>query len=197
MKDIQILKKPEYFFKEVLEKALRNQNVEASPEAAFYLVNLLSEFIQTEKLFDTQKEGLRSCEPLALKYSKALQEDRVQKIKLLKETGDLSLYVSGFFGESLNRSLVDITYYISMGETAYSNLSELIQEKVFREVFAELSGNFVKFVDILAEISHHSLGHSQKSLLSLYEQWIKTRSSRLYKLLVQRVILPLDPVLES
>ena len=52
-------------------------------------------------------------------------------------------------------------------------------------------------LDILAEISLSSFGQSQKSLLSLYDRWIKTKSNTLYRLLAQQGILPIDPGQES
>ena len=37
----------------------------------------------------------------------------------LKQIGDVSLFVSGFFSDSLRRKLVDVDYYVSIGGVAY------------------------------------------------------------------------------
>jgi len=189
---IDILKNPQFYFKEVLEEALKNQNIEITPEVSYYLINLLTHFMETENLYKQKTENGLEYEPLAIKYHKALTSDTLKKITLLKETGDLSLYISGFFGESLNRSTVDISYYIGMGEAAYGSLSHTTDKDVFQNIFKELSQKFVKFVDILAEMSQNALILNNESLLSMYDRWLKTKSARLFKKLQEEGLIPVD-----
>ena len=49
--------------------------------------------------------------------------DPGERVKTLKEVGDISLYVTGFFAESLSRKLVDADYYIGLGRGAYAELA--------------------------------------------------------------------------
>jgi len=44
-------------------------------------------------------------------------------VRTLKEVGDTSLYVAGFFAKSLTRSLVDVDYYVGLGQSAYAQLA--------------------------------------------------------------------------
>ena len=192
MKNISIQNNPSHFFKTAIEEALKNQKVETAAEVEFYLVNMLSHFMQTEHLYQKTEKGL-DFEPLAIKLYKALQARTARKIQLLREMGDISLYVSGFFGESLNQSLVNVEYYMGMGGTAYKNLSCLMPEKVFQDVFNELATKFSNFVEILAEVSHMSHIRSHTSILQIYEKWLKTKSERLFKLLQEEGIIPIDP----
>jgi len=71
-------------------------------------------------------------------------------VRLLKDLGDLSLYVAGFFAEFIERSLVDKSYYIAMGGSAYSDLSGLIgmqrQGEVFAKLYVELAQKFSELV---------------------------------------------------
>ncbi|MBI2608760.1 MAG: hypothetical protein HYW47_04075 [Deltaproteobacteria bacterium] len=189
---VDILKNPQFYFKEVLEDALKNQNIETTPEVSYYLVNLLTHFMETENLYQQKTENGLEYEPLAIKYHKALTSDTFKKITLLKETGDLSLYISGFFGDSLNRSIVDISYYIGMGEAAYGNLSYAIDKDVFQHIFKELSQKFIKFVDILAEMSQSTAILNNESLLVIYEKWLKTKSVHLFKKLQEEGLIPVD-----
>ena len=41
----------------------------------------------------------------------------------LRSVGDQSLFITGFFADSLNRSLVDVDFYIHLGELAYRSLA--------------------------------------------------------------------------
>ena len=46
-----------------------------------------------------------------MKLAQSQDADPGERVKTLKEVGDTSLYVSGFFAESLTRSLVDVDYW--------------------------------------------------------------------------------------
>jgi hypothetical protein len=98
------------------------------------------------------------------------------------------LFISGFFSDSLNRRLVDVDYYIQLGEHAYASLAR--RDGPFGDVFDELSDKFVAFVDVLSEVSEHSAMTSNAELLRLYEKWLRTKSRRSGDLLVARGIVP-------
>ena len=99
----------------------------------YYIVDLMSRFIQTSNLFDHQDEHNKDQEPLAFMLLKAQSKDvqGVEKISILKKLGDTSLYISGFFGDSLNRKVIDLGYYREMGAIAYRSLSQVIKDDQF------------------------------------------------------------------
>jgi hypothetical protein len=57
-------------------------------------------------------------------------------------------------------------------------------------VFAELADNFVRFVDVLSEVSERASLGSNVDLLRLYERWLKTGSRRSGQLLAERGVVP-------
>ena len=95
---------------------------------------------------------------------------------MLKKLGETSLYISGFFGDSLQRKLVDLDYYVNMGGTAYAALSGCVSENPSSKVFKEISEKFVMFVDVLGYISGKATGGSNQSILRLYEKYMRTGS---------------------
>jgi hypothetical protein len=97
--------------------------------------------------------------------------------------------MSGFFSDSLRRKVVDVDYYVSMGEYAYGSLSRR-DEDAFAEVFGELARKFVGFTDVLADISERTAASSSADLLRLYEKWLRTGSSRDGKKLIDQGIVP-------
>jgi hypothetical protein len=111
--------------------------------------------------------------------------------------GDRSLYVSGFFGDSLSRRAIDLGYFISMGELAYAFVASLAEGRRTQrnrpELFADLSRNFARLVDLLSEISESSGISSDGDVVRLYERWLQTKSERLLHLLSQKGIHPVDP----
>jgi hypothetical protein len=97
--------------------------------------------------------------------------------------------MSGFFSDSFRRRLVDVDYYVSMGEYAYGSLGRR-EEDAFSEVFTELARKFVGFTDVLADISERTALGSHTDVLRLYEKWLRTGSERDGQRLIERGILP-------
>ena len=113
----------------------------------------------------------------------------MQQRASLREIGDASLFISGFFSDSLRRKLVDVDYYVSIGGSAYTALSRFDADTL-SPVFGELAENFVGFVDVLSEVSERTSCTSNADLLRLYEKWLKTGSRRSGQLLVERGVVP-------
>ena len=176
---------PMEYFKDLVESAIERQGVLSSEEATFYLVNLLAGFVSPEP------PGGRSLldEPLAVRLARALQTGGVQQREGLRRVGDLSLFISGFFADSLSRKLVDVDYYITLGGYAYGSLGRR-DEDACADIFAELAEKFVTYVDVVAEVSERSAVSSNAELLRLYEKWLRTGSRRNGELLVERGIVP-------
>lgn len=191
---------PEYF-RALIRDALEQQGSHRAPESVeFYLVNLLQQGLNTGRIYGRQTEGFRE-EPLALLYIRAVQAGTEARVDLLKRLGDVSLFISGFFPESLTRRLVDVAYYIQMGETAYGSLSQILDRRERRsalaEIFDELANHFMTYVDILSEVSTRSAIQRDADLLRLYESWMKTGSERAAKLLARQGILPIPHSLQK
>lgn len=178
---------PTEYFKELVESALEHQRVHADELTAYYLVNLLCGFLH----MDRASGGGRAldAEPLALKLGRALTAGGLEQRVGLKRVGDVALFVSGFFSDSLRRKVGDVDYYVALGGYAYGQLSRM-SDTVFAPVFAELADKFVAFVDILAEVSERSAITSNADLLRLYEKWARTGSRRDGERLAARGIAP-------
>lgn len=171
-----ILSSKEYFT-EQLEKAFGELKLNPRPLAKSYLIGLLEYFMFSHNLFLVDEEtGKYKRETLAEMYLKAQNSPLSQKIDLLKRLGDSSLYISGFFGDSLQKKLVDIDYYMDMGGMAYGNLAVATADEKLSEVYQEFSTRFVEFVDVLTYISQESQVQSNEDLLRLYDRYVSTGS---------------------
>jgi hypothetical protein len=170
------------YFKELVDGALAHQGVAAADLTTFYVVQLLAGFLQRQADNDAEQ-------PLALRLAEALESGAVRQRFSLKQIGDVSLFISGFFSDSLRRKLVDVDYYVHIGGVAYNTLSRQ-EGDTFSPVFAELAEKFVRFVDVLAEVSERSSCSSNADLLRLYERWLRTGSRRSGQLLLERGVVP-------
>lgn len=171
------------FFHEAVTQALRSRDVAAAEPTEFYLVNLLVEFTDARRVEE---------EPLALKLIEANQAPTPdERARALKEVGDTSLYVSGFFAASLSRRLVDVDYYIQIGGSAYAQLARLIAmtrgtaTRFFREAYAELAHKFPQFVEVLGEVRASTDTAGSNDIVKLYDEWRRTGSEAIERRLRQ------------
>ena len=172
------------YFKELVDGALARQGLAAQELTAFYVVQLLASFLQRPAAGSDDEDA-----PLAFRLAQALESGGSRQRATLKEIGDVSLFVSGFFSDSLNRKLVDVDYYASIGGYAYNALSRA-ETDTFSPVFAELGDKFIVFADVLSEVSARTSCTSNSDLLRLYEKWLKTGSRRSGQLLVEHGVVP-------
>jgi hypothetical protein len=153
------------FFHEVVTGALEAVQLDVTEPAEWYLVALLGDFTRARI----------SDEPLAIKLVGSQEAEPAERVRQLKEVGDTSLYVSGFFTESLGRRLVDADYYIGLGTRAYAELAGRLGGSL-TAVYQELADKFPRFVDVLTEVRRRCdfLG---ADVMRLYDAWLRTRDA--------------------
>lgn len=177
---------PAEFFKDHIESALARQRLHAKGLTSYYLVDLLCRFTKPDARIPFNDD---ISAPLALRLKRALDSAGMERRVRLRNLGDFSLFISGFYSDSLRRGAVDLDYYVSMGEYAYASLAGR-DEDAFGEVYAELGRKFVPFMDVLTDISERTGSTSCQDVLRLYERWLRTGSSRTGKQLAEHGIPP-------
>jgi hypothetical protein len=162
---MELLQSVAGFFHEEVKEALKVQKVEVEPGTEFYLVNLLSEFTSTPV----------DESPLSLKLAEAQHQLGEARLRRLKEVGDTSLYMTGFFAESLARKLVDVDFYMSLGGSAYRQLATTHTVTQMAPVYRELAARFAQMVSVFAEIRQRTaIAGAGSDLGRLYSEWRRT-----------------------
>jgi len=174
--------------REKIHSAMTKRDVEVSDITEYYLVNLLDEFQRATWLFRRRGGGLIE-KPLAIVLMEAMKKEPQAKIQCLKHVGDISLIVSGFFADNIRRGIVHLSYYSSMGESAYLSLAQLMRShQTFAALFEELADKFEHFVDVLACVAPWNRPESDAELLRIYERWLVTGDANLKELLERKGI---------
>jgi len=184
------------YFRTSIDDVVERQQVDIDPHAAHYVVNMLTLFSRSDELYQDEGDyyGLR---PLALMLADAADAKSPEhRNQILQRIGDVALFVSGFFADSLARRAVDIDYYINMGGNAYGSLSEEVRG-TFRgnavaHIYRELAAKFQLLVDILNEIAEGPDGGSDTDLVRTFEVWRRTGSRRAERLLREQGVVPLQ-----
>ena len=124
----------EAFFRDLLLKALNRHTIDVSAHTEVYIVGLLDGYTRARV----------TDEALCI----LLLQQTGDHVVRLKEVGDTALFVTGFFPDSFNSP----DYYITLGSSAYSELSNRFARSVLREIYGELAMQFPRFVDLLQDM---------------------------------------------
>lgn len=153
----------EGFFQDLVQEALERTCIEATVGTEYYLVNLMGRFANRTP----------TDEPLSIKLVEC-QDDPAERVQVLTEVGDTSLYVAGYFAESLEHGLLDADYYIDLGGAAYRELAARLATSSAAEIYQELATKFPRFVDLLGEV-RKQVDFASGDIVRLYQQWLATR----------------------
>jgi hypothetical protein len=184
-------KAPRALFAELVAGAVEETRVAASPLAVTYLVELLDSRVRVR---DAAADDPPEEPTLAESLLRARQQQGATRLRGLRNLGDRALFIAGYFGDSLQRSLVDIDYYGDVGRAAYTHLAaslaDQVPEKTWPSLYAELAQRFDRFVDVLAEVGDRTRPRRGVDLLRLYERCLRTGSARDRRRLLRRGYLP-------
>ena len=168
------------FFHEVVADALKARQVDATAEAAGYLVGVLCDYAHpNEEAHSTFNE------PLTFLLRDALEASGPERLRRLRALGDGVLYAIGFFGDHLTQRGADRKYIEQVGATAYQHAAATLRLRHRTgdpTIFSELATKFEHFAAVLGDVAEDTIGtmvRDSQSLVKVYERWLRTGSSRL------------------
>ncbi len=181
------------YFQEVISDAIRVRQVDATDAAASYLVALLCEYAHPD-----EAAGASFNRPLTFLLHDALEANGPERFRRLRSLGDHALYALGFFAGHIEQKGVDRAYVSSVGSTAYTHAAAMLRlkargERSAQDVLGELASKFDRFAGVLRDVAEGTLAsgaRDERSLVRMYERWLKTGSSRLAEELGARGIVP-------
>jgi Mor family transcriptional regulator len=178
---VSLIETPKMYFSELVQSALAKRRLNTQPAVSHYLVGLLESYLNVEMI--------KNEATLAETLLRAQLAEKKVKSEMLKRLGDTSLYVSGFFGDSLRRKIIDIDYYADIGGTAYGYLASQANDEGLAYTYKEFSLRFLDYVDLLTYISQNSMIQSNQDLLRLYERYVMTGSELAKEQLLEKGLL--------
>lgn len=147
---------------------------------------MLKSFLKTDSLYTKNENGKYESKMLAELFLSSQVEDKILKTSKLKQLGETTLYVSGFFASSFKKKLVNQSYYIQVGEMVYSSLSSLTEDNKTQGIYRHFSNRFTDYVDILTEISHRVNIQKSGDILEIFDRYVDTGSKWAEKVLLDQ-----------
>lgn len=173
-----LLISPDQHFSEVLKEAYVERRLKTDPHVDVYLIQLLKHYLNSKNLFKPFQEDSAERPPqtLAEMYLIGMNAPAPKNKEFMKVLADRALYMSGFFGDSLQKKLIDVDYYMEMGSAAYTNLSRWTKDDQVASTYRIFSENFSEFVHVLNYVSEKSAIKGDQDILRLYERYVRTGS---------------------
>lgn len=137
----------------LLNEAQRECATYLTPELEYYLANLLIRFTNKPELANSV---------LGLDFLTSYCAAPFERQQLLKETGDKCLLFAGLFPEQALKRQLKLSYFITLGRSAYAMLSEQLYSE---EIFKALESEFSHLMDVLQ--ATRSVAHPQPSTSAL------------------------------
>ena len=177
------------YFHERVKDARGAVSAGISEDTGLYLTTLLVDRARTDAPRPPE-------ETLAELHARAAGAPPAEQARTYRELGDRSLYLVGYFEESLHRRTVGVRYYCEMGSAAYHRVDQVFKRwfaNAFDEVFVELATGFADCVRILKEV-RSNVDEEPDFLMRLYQQWLDTGSEEAASRLRERgLLLPPRP----
>ena len=165
------------FFRQRLQAGADDLDPRPREETLWYLGSMLARFGDSGQVF-SYDEGEVSVRPLALLYRDAIEVDsHHHRCLILRQLGDLALFMGALFPENYSRRGISRDYFIGMGGGAYDYLGENARNN--RQVFSELSERFARLLELVAAVCGRGREMDAADILQLFQRWRETNDPQL------------------
>ncbi len=155
---------PTALWHEIVLQAEQACSVMLKEELESYLVFLLMRYIN-------KPEFIKNI--IATEFLQSLDRNPIQREMLLRDVGDKCLLFSGLFPHIAKKRLVQVSYFVKLGQAAYFRIS-----RKNNDLYNHLSMEFVPLMDILQSIRHYTQQYPDLLPLEAYDLWNDTGSQR-------------------
>ncbi len=150
----------------LIEEAKLRNAYSITDEIESYLVFLLMRFCN--------KPELAQC-ILATDFLKSFEQQKMERLASLRMVGDTCLLFAGLFPGRAQKRRVRISYFVKLGQMAYSTLAEARNSKL-GDLYADLAEQFVILMDIMHCMRELNENNAAIDFLQAEELWNDTKS---------------------
>lgn len=149
------------FFYDQLVEINQKSSRPLPTETIFYSSLVMDHFGDSGRYFEIEDGRVRD-KVLGLKLLESSNRSKTEQKRILKDVGDTALLVCGYFSDSVNQKIVDLSYYQELGQMAYRRLNSFIPEFYnYPEFFTVMSDKFHAMTNLMTLISKQNLEQSK------------------------------------
>lgn len=142
------------FFFDQLSEVNRKYSSPLPQEAIYYSSLVMDHFGEAQNYFECDEDGRVREKVLGIKLLEAGQLRKINQKKTLKDVGDTALFLCGYFADSLNKKIVDLSYYHDLGQLAYKRLDTFMPNAYeVPEFFKLISSRFSGLTELISIVS--------------------------------------------
>ena len=167
----------EGFFQELVAEALAAERLDLTDAATAYLTQTVADLGRRDALHAGGHEDESGTPTLFRLYERAVNCGPRERFDAYRHLGDVALIVSGFFAPHIQRSLVNVGYYVEMGRSAYHRAALLSTGGAFSNLLAQLAHAFNQVVEVLTRVAEKTTLPVPHDLVALYERWARNADS--------------------
>lgn len=158
-----------YFFDEL--QKMNSKSTRPLPTETIFYSSLVMDKMGESKLYFETVEGKVRDKILGVKLLEASNLSREGQKTAYRDIAETSLLLCGYFAESLNKKIVDYSYYQNLGEIAYSRLNSLVPEAYHvPSFFKQVSHSFSNLANVMTLVSQNLMGQESLSPLLILSQ---------------------------
>jgi hypothetical protein len=141
------------FFYDQLQFFNRKSTQALPNETIYYLSLVMEKLGDSSKYFETIDGKVRD-KILGIKLLESSQLSKEKKKIVLRDVGETSLILCGYFSDSLNRKIVDPKYYQNVGTIAFKQLNSFVPTAYdVPSFFKKLAINFNHVTNLITLVS--------------------------------------------
>ena len=162
-----------HYFTTRLKRCAEDLHRRPQEDTFWYLGTLLDRFGRSDAVF-SYEEGRLTLRPLAQLYGDAREApSERQRCMLLRQLGDLALFLGALFPGRFARRGIRKDYFVGMGGGAYDYLASNAHGN--RHIFAELAATFAHLLELVARVFERTEQLGAGEVLALYQRWVNHR----------------------
>lgn len=141
------------FFYDRLYSANNKSLCPVPEETIFYSSNVLNKYSLSTEFFDLTSGRVKE-KVFGVSFLNASSKSKEEQKKIYKDIADTSLVLTGFFSDSVKRKIIDLNYYIKIGQMAYSKMYSL--DETFMDIphFYKVMATCFENVSTLIQLVH-------------------------------------------
>lgn len=155
------------FFFDELERINKKFESPISKEKIFYSSLVMDRFSLSDQLFEVV-DGRKRDKVLGVKLLESSQLSGRKKKELISDVAETSLFICGYFSDSVKDKLVDLSYYREVGQSAYRMLNTIVPS--FYEIdsfYYSVSKNFDVLANLMSLVQKKTSTHFDSEMTYL------------------------------